>query len=73
MFPEGIGRNRLLKPMKDAELAEIGQESYFIASQFNLFEYEEEAPIFATLSNNFPLCSFGLSLVRQNIGKQGPQ
>jgi len=30
-------------------LIRAGKESYFIVSQFNLFEYEQEAPLFARL------------------------
>ena len=32
-----------------AELIQLGKESYFIVSQFDVFEYKEEAPLFARL------------------------
>ncbi|MEI9968307.1 MAG: hypothetical protein WDM87_06655 [Terracidiphilus sp.] len=35
------------------ELIRVGKHSYFIVSQFNLFEYEQEAPLFARLSSEF--------------------
>lgn len=50
-----------------AELIHAGKESYFIVSQFNLFEYEQEAPLFARLSDRFERCILGLTLVRQDL------
>jgi hypothetical protein len=37
-------------------------------SQFNLFEYEQEAPLFGRLSDWFERCILGLTLVREEIG-----
>ena len=34
-----------------AELIRVGKESYYIVSQFNVFEYEKEAPLYAQLSS----------------------
>ncbi len=53
-----------------AELIHAGKESYFIVSQFNLFEYEKEAPLFARLSDGFERCILGLSLVREELRKR---
>lgn len=50
-----------------AELIEIGKESYSIVSQFNVFEYEKEAPLFARLANDFERCILGLALVREEM------
>jgi len=50
------------------ELIQAGKESYFIVSQFNLFEYEQEAPLFARLSDRFERCILGLTLVREELG-----
>ncbi len=50
-----------------AELIAIGKESYFIVSQFNVFEYEREAPLFARLTNDFERCILGLALVREEM------
>lgn len=36
-------------------------------SQFNLFEYEQEAPLFARLSDRFEHCILGLTLVREEL------
>jgi hypothetical protein len=48
-------------------LIRAGKESYFIVSQFNLFEYEQEAPLFARLSDRFEHCILGLTLVREEL------
>ncbi len=51
------------------ELVRIGKESYFIVSQFNVFEFEEEAPLFARLSENFEHCIQGLALMRKELSE----
>ena len=53
-----------------SELIQAGKESYFIVSQFNMFEYEKEAPLFARLSDGFERCILGLSLVREELRKR---
>ncbi|MGA2170200.1 MAG: hypothetical protein ABSG62_18535 [Terracidiphilus sp.] len=74
MYPEAVGSNRRRRrhqPSLD-ELIHAGKESYFIVSQFNLFEYEQEAPLFARLSDRFERCILGLTLVREEIGPRKP-
>ena len=74
MYPEAMGSNRRRRrhqPSLD-ELIHAGKESYFIVSQFNLFEYEQEAPLFARLSDRFERCILGLTLVREEIGPRKP-
>src|SRR5580658_3313493 len=69
MYPEAAGsrhRHRHHSPSL-AELIRAGKESYFIVSQFNLFEYEKEAPLFARLSDGFERCILGLTFVRQEF------
>lgn len=69
MYPEAAGsprRQRHHQPSLD-ELIRAGKESYFIVSQFNLFEYEREAPLFARLSDQFENCILGLTLVREEL------
>ena len=69
MYPEAAGsarRERRHQPSLD-ELIRAGKESYFIVSQFNLFEYEQEAPLFARLSDQFENCILGLTLVREEL------
>ncbi|HEY2469761.1 MAG TPA: hypothetical protein VGI45_18220 [Terracidiphilus sp.] len=53
-----------------SELIQAGKESYFIVSQFNMFEYEKEAPLFARLSDGFERCILGLSLVREELRRR---
>jgi hypothetical protein len=52
------------------ELIAIGRESYYIVSQFNLAEYENEAPLFARLTDCFDRCVLGLALVREEMGER---
>ena len=69
MYPEAIDsgrRHRYHRPSID-ELISAGKESYYIVSQFNLFEYEEEAPLFARLSDSFERCIPGLTLMREEL------
>ncbi|HUN85565.1 MAG TPA: hypothetical protein VMU48_14385 [Terracidiphilus sp.] len=49
------------------ELIRIGKESYFVVSQFDVYEYEREAPLFARLSEQFERCVLGLSLIRKEL------
>ena len=50
------------------ELILIGKESYFIVSQFNVFEFEKEAPLFARLAECMDRCVLGLAMIREEIG-----
>jgi hypothetical protein len=70
MYPEASkskSRGRRHQPSLE-ELIHVGKESYYIVSQFNLFEYEKEAPLFARLSDGFERCILGLTMVREEIG-----
>lgn len=70
MYPEAAGSRRRLRHSYPSltDLIRAGKESYFIVSQFNLFEYEQEAPLFARLSDRFEQCILGLTLVREELG-----
>jgi hypothetical protein len=72
MYPEAIapGRRRRSPQPTLGELVRAGKESYFIVSKFNLFEYEQEAPLFARLSDSFERCLLGLSLVREDLDRR---
>ena len=74
MYPEALGSNRRLRRHYPSlgELIHAGKESYFIVSKFNLFEYEQEAPLFARLSDRFERCILGLTLVREELGPRKP-
>lgn len=71
MYPEAAapGRRHSVRPSLD-ELIRAGKESYFIVSKFNLFEYEQEAPLFARLSDWFERCILGLALVREDLARR---
>ena len=72
MYPEANlpgARRKGLHPSL-TELIHAGKESYFIVSQFNMFEYEKEAPLFTRLSDGFERCMLGLSLVREELRRR---
>jgi len=74
MYPEATGSDRRHRRNHPSlgELIHAGKESYFIVSQFNLFEYEQEAPLFARLSDGFERCILGLTLVREELSPRKP-
>lgn len=73
MYPEAVEswRRRHNHPSLQ-ELVHTGKESYYIVSQFNLFEYEQEAPLFSRLSDWFERCILGLTLVRDELHGRKP-
>ena len=54
------------RPMVD-ELIRVGKESYFIVSQFNVFDYAQDAPLFARLAECLDRCILGLALIREEL------
>jgi hypothetical protein len=70
MYPEAVDswRHGRRQHPSLSELISAGKESYYIVSQFNLFEYEQEAPLFGRLSDWFEPCILGLTLVRDELG-----
>jgi hypothetical protein len=74
MYPEAMDSNRRHRHHRPSlgELIHAGKESYFIVSQFNLCEYEREAPLFARLSDRFERCLLGLTLVREELAPRKP-
>ncbi len=79
MYPEATGSSRRHRRHHPScnypsieELIRAGKRSYFIVSQFNLFEYEQEAPLFARLSSSFERLLLGLTLVREDLGPRKP-
>jgi hypothetical protein len=54
------------RPVVD-ELIRVGKESYFIVSQFNVFDYAEEAPLFTRLAECLDRCILGLALIREEL------
>ena len=72
MVPEAIdsGSTATSRRPTLGELIKAGKESYHIVSQFNVFEYKKEAPLFARLSEQFERYILGLALVREEMGKR---
>jgi hypothetical protein len=70
MYPEAMRQRRATTSF--SELVETGKESYYIVSLFDLFEYAEEAPLFARLSEWFERCVYGLTLVREELSRREP-
>jgi hypothetical protein len=69
MFPESINKFRLRKNRLEnyVEWMKAGKESYYIVSKFEFFEYAKVAPLFATLSQNFEQCVYGLNMVKNDL------
>jgi hypothetical protein len=69
LFPEAVQRWRLRRQRLDSLLDYVraGKESYFIVSEFNLFEYKDSAPFFKKMADQFESCVFGLNLVKRSL------
>ena len=69
LFPEAVHHWRLRRQRLDSiiDYVRAGKESYFIVSEFNLFEYKDSAPFFKKMSDQFESCVFGLNLVKRNL------
>ncbi|MGH9617983.1 MAG: hypothetical protein ACRD28_14680 [Acidobacteriaceae bacterium] len=70
MFPESARWLRRNQHETLQALRRAGKESYYIVSQFNIFEFEEEAPLFARLADAFDACADGLTLVRKELDRR---
>ena len=71
MFPESINRVRLRRQRLEnfVEWIRAGKESYYIVSKFEHFEYAKVAPMFASLSQNFESCVYGLNMVKNDLAE----
>jgi hypothetical protein len=69
MFPESINHFRLRRSRLESfvDWMKAGKESYYIVSKFEYFEYAKVAPMFATLSQNFEQCVYGLNMVKNDL------
>jgi hypothetical protein len=69
MCPEAIESDPSKNSKKPtlADLIRVGKESYYVVSQFNVFEYEKEAPLYGQLSNVFEHCILGLAIARRDL------
>ncbi|HWE85352.1 MAG TPA: hypothetical protein VG267_10440 [Terracidiphilus sp.] len=72
MLPEAISSDAASQNRRPTigELIRAGKESYYIVSQFTVFEYKKDAPLFARLSEQFERYVLGLALVREELGKR---
>lgn len=71
MYPETTQLWRHTGDAGFAEIVKTGKESYYIVSQFDLFEYRDQAPLFARLSEEFERCMRGLTRVREELDRMG--
>lgn len=71
MYPESMQLWRHRGESSFPEVVRTGKESYYIVSQFDLFEYQKEAPLFARLSEEFERCMHGLTRVREELARIG--
>jgi hypothetical protein len=71
MYPESMHLWRNHADTNFMEMVKAGKESYYIVSQFDLFEYKLEAPFFARLSEEFERCMYGLTKVREELDRLG--
>ena len=72
MFPEAINHFRLRRQRLEnfVDFIRAGKESYYIVSQFDVWEYAKAAPIFAKLSDKFEECVYGLNQVKNDLAER---
>ena len=71
LFSAGMAPRGAQTPARREAMVRAGQESYWVVAQFNLFEYEREAPLFARLSTCFEPCVYGLNEVFTRLQRGG--
>lgn len=69
MYPDSTHLWRRGRSDSFVEMVKAGKESYYIVSQFDLFEYAREAPFFARLASCFEHCIYGLNGVREELDR----
>ncbi len=72
MYPQSMHLWRSRQSESFVEMVRAGKESYYIVSKFDLFEYADEAALFARLSRHFERCIYGLTLVREELARRSP-
>ena len=68
MFPKPVQEGPAFR-----EMVRAGKESYYVVSQFNVFEYAREAPLFGRLSTHFEECVAGLREVYARLNSMTPR
>lgn len=71
MYPESTQLWRHSGESGFLETVRAGKESYYIVSKFDLFEYRDEASLFARLAEQFERCMSGLARVREELDRMG--
>ena len=71
MSPEAVHHAGLGGEAGFLDMVRTGKESYYIVSQFNLVEYESEAPFFGRLAEEFERYMYGLTKVRGELDRMG--
>jgi hypothetical protein len=71
MYPEAVQRSKFAGDATFLDMVRTGKESYYIVSQFNLFEYQNEAPFFGRLAEEFESYMYGLTKVRGELDRMG--
>jgi hypothetical protein len=73
IFPEFLRRLKtskiVISPDTLLDYIQVGKRSYHIVSEFTYGQYEEDAPLFRKLSENFELCVYGLGYVRADLDR----
>jgi len=72
MFPESINHHRLRRQRLENFVSwmKAGKESYYIVSQFNVFEFEKEAPLYLRLCDEFERSILALAFVREELAER---
>src|SRR5271168_2074057 len=68
MYPESLHLWR--QRLKFLQLVRAGKESYWIVSQFNVFEYAVEAPLFEKQAYSFERCDYGQTNISSDMKKR---
>jgi hypothetical protein len=71
MYPEAVQRSKFAGDATFLDMVRTGKESYYIVSQFNLFEYQNEAAFFGRLAEEFESYMYGLTKVRGELDRMG--
>ncbi len=73
IFPEFLQRLKtskvVISPDALLDYMQVGKRSYRIVAEFTYGPYEESAPLFRKLSENFELCVYGLGYVRADLDR----
>lgn len=69
MYPDSMHLWQQRRGDSFFDMVRAGKESYYIVSQFDLFEYAREAPFFGRLASSFEACICGLNMVRTELDR----